>query len=1180
MKKLTMYKPLASFSLMMLLALWQLAAVQAQAINLPITGTDAVRCGAGELTLTVTWTGTVSEPDNVKWYDVPFYGEPIETGLSYNTGYIEFTQTFYVDYIGADDCSECDRLLVRAVIADQALPTQLIYPATAFCNNVDDVFTPTIVGVDVGVFEVQPLDDQTTNLLVVDPTTGAFNPIGVSTGVYRIVYEPEALEGCTPSTATVDITITAPLVQPVISYAETAFCGSETSAPVNLTAGNTGGTYSASPAGLSIDPNTGEINPSESSEGEYTVTYFLAATGGCPSVSGSTTVTINTVPIAGAAEADDAEVPNEGTTIIRLSGHSGSIQWQSSTDNESFADIENATAASYTTLELTQTTYFRAKVSNGVCDDVFSTVATVMVSGPSVAGTATADQETVCSGSTSVITLDGYTGTIQWQSDLSGGWLNLVGQTSETLTTPELEVTNMDEDRTVNFRAVVTNGLSAPDTSNEVAITVERPSDAGFIAGGGDICLGDDATIELFDNLGSIQWQSSIDNETFADIADETSATLTVTPTTLGNHYYRAEVTYGVCTPVYSDVITVTVAPTPVAGTASVDNTSLCVGGAAALSISGETGEVLWQYQLPSAEGVWIDFKDGDDPDAFVITEVGEYKFRAAVSSGTCPPVYTDELTVTSAAQPAWNITTAPESTIVYGESVSFEAVVDNGLGGIISWVRSSTEGGAGDDVTTPDTPPAVGTYYYRPTYSATGFNCSLEDGTEYTVEVTQKELTVIDAVVTTKPYDGNTDATITGAELSGLVSGDAAGTDVVLENHTSGTFDAETAGTHSVTTAMTISGAKAANYSLTQPDLTGTIEQLQLTIDDPTITKEKVYDGNTMAAVTAGTLQNVVESDDVSIVATTATYDNANVGTGKTITVEYAITGDAAGNYLAPVNFTSDDGVITEKGLTIIGAVADDKVYDGTTDAVVDFTSASLDGVVDGDVVSINSAGYSATFSQSDVGTDIVVTVTGVTLDGTAADNYEVAQPVGLTANITVAPLTITANNYDKGFGEVLTSPTTGSTEFTVGEGQLKGEDEVTSVTLNYLDDVHTEGKEVGEYPETIEPSDAQGSGLTNYDINYVKGTMTISAVKVESTSGSSTKKGYNTLKDAYDAINDGAHKGDIVVTIYANTDEEETAILKSSGEGSAEYDSVEIRAFTSVTISGDGDPLMILGD
>jgi hypothetical protein len=60
--------------------------------------------------------------------------------------------------------------------------------------------------------------------------------------------------------------------------------------------GTTGGTYTALPAGLSIDASTGSIIPSTSSAGTYTVTYTIAALGGCSAVTATTTVTVNALP--------------------------------------------------------------------------------------------------------------------------------------------------------------------------------------------------------------------------------------------------------------------------------------------------------------------------------------------------------------------------------------------------------------------------------------------------------------------------------------------------------------------------------------------------------------------------------------------------------------------------------------------------------------------------------------------------------------------------------------------------------------------------------------------------------------------------------------------------------------------------------------------------------------------
>lgn len=68
-----------------------------------------------------------------------------------------------------------------------------------------------------------------------------------------------------------------------ISYPNTTFCASITSVQVTQT-GVTGGVYSAVPAGLSINAATGEINPSASTPGTYTVKY-LVGTPPCSSQS-------------------------------------------------------------------------------------------------------------------------------------------------------------------------------------------------------------------------------------------------------------------------------------------------------------------------------------------------------------------------------------------------------------------------------------------------------------------------------------------------------------------------------------------------------------------------------------------------------------------------------------------------------------------------------------------------------------------------------------------------------------------------------------------------------------------------------------------------------------------------------------------------------------------------------
>ena len=91
-------------------------------------------------------------------------------------------------------------------------------------------------------------------------------------------------------------------------------------------------------------------------------------------------------------------------------------------------------------------------------------------------------------------------------------------------------------------------------------------------------------------------------------------------------------------------------------------------------------------------------------------------------------------------------------------------------------------------------------------------------------------------------------------------------------------------------------------------------------------------------------------------------------------------------------------------------GITANKKVYDGTTTATISLTNVVLTGVVSGDIVSLSTNGYVATFANPNVGTNIPVSVSGLTLSGAGASNYTLIQPTGLTANITAKALTISA--------------------------------------------------------------------------------------------------------------------------------------------------------------------------
>ena len=170
-----------------------------------------------------------------------------------------------------------------------------------------------------------------------------------------------------------------------------------------------------------------------------------------------------------------------------------------------------------------------------------------------------------------------------------------------------------------------------------------------------------------------------------------------------------------------------------------------------------------------------------------------------------------------------------------------------------------------------------------------------------------------------------------------------------------------------------------------------------------------KVYDGNTTAPITGtATLvtTNIVAGDNVTLSGTpTGNFDKPSVAATKAITITgLTLTGPDASKYI--LTQPSVNGSVIRKPVTITGVTANDKVYNGLIGTTLSGTPV-LNGVVGTDDVSISGT-PTANFDNANAGTNKPVTVTRYSLAGTAAGNYTLVQPTGLTANITKANQTI----------------------------------------------------------------------------------------------------------------------------------------------------------------------------
>jgi len=252
---------------------------------------------------------------------------------------------------------------------------------------------------------------------------------------------------------------------------------------------------------------------------------------------------------------------------------------------------------------------------------------------------------------------------------------------------------------------------------------------------------------------------------------------------------------------------------------------------------------------------------------------------------------------------------------------------------------------------------------------------------------ITKRDVSVT-AVSDNRLYNGTT-ASAVSPLVGSLATGDVVSTAPIQ------LFNNSNAGTRTLTASgLAIKNGSNVdvtnNYTIIYETATGTINAKQTYISAPTLTTSKVYDGNTNATVIAGSLTDILTADlaNVSVYAT-ANYADANVGTGKTITVVYKLNGSYAANYLAPVNdvYNTTNVEITRKQLTIsTPTVVTNKMVDGNTSAQISSVSY-LYGIetVDAGNVSVSAA---ANYDNALAGKSKVITV-AYTLSGNAKDNY-----------------------------------------------------------------------------------------------------------------------------------------------------------------------------------------------
>jgi hypothetical protein len=449
----------------------------------------------------------------------------------------------------------------------------------------------------------------------------------------------------------------------------------------------------------------------------------VTSSGGCASAGGQAqSVTINPTSVGGTATATASHVCYNSSTTVSVSGSTGTIQWQQSADGSTgWATVtggSGGTTATYTTPNLTATTYYRAVITSGACSAANSTTTSVTVDAAPVGGTATATATHVCTGSGTAVSVSGSTGSIQWQQSADGstGWATVTGGsggTTATYTTPNLTATTY-------YRAQLSSGVCTPVNSTTASVTVDAASVGGTATATlSAVCVNGTTTINLTGNTGStIQWQQSADGSTgWATVtggSGGTTATYT-TPALTTKTYYRAVVQSGSCASANSSVTSVGITANP-SVTGQPANASACQGSTASFTVTA-TGVNSEQWQYSSNGGSsWSSVTDGTGGTTLTYTTPtlsdtlrSGYKYRCHITGCGGATVDSDgTATLTVNAIPSQTIT-AP-STVCPNSTGNSASVVDPGSATFAWTITGGTIPGSTTGVSVLFTAGASGT--------------------------------------------------------------------------------------------------------------------------------------------------------------------------------------------------------------------------------------------------------------------------------------------------------------------------------------------------------------------------------------------------------------------------------------------------------------------------------------
>jgi filamentous hemagglutinin family protein len=292
--------------------------------------------------------------------------------------------------------------------------------------------------------------------------------------------------------------------------------------------------------------------------------------------------------------------------------------------------------------------------------------------------------------------------------------------------------------------------------------------------------------------------------------------------------------------------------------------------------------------------------------------------------------------------------------------------------------------------------------------------------GSGLTVNITGKDLTVAYTGIN-KVYDGGTAAQVT-ATSADLLSGDAVG---FTQSAIFTGIGARNVGTGKAigVSNIRLTGADAANYTLLNTTARASADITPKGITVTYTGLDRVYNGAAdLSALVQGASNGLIAGDIVGFTQQAQFQTDGRAGNGKAVDVTaIALTGTNAANYSLLNSTATTTANITRKAIGVTGFSALDRTYDGTTQVQISVSNAQVDtsGIVGQDQVSVvlPSGGITTGTLRNgkNAGQGKAVDVSGLSITGTDAANYQVVGAAGLTVNIAALAVNASFSALDK---------------------------------------------------------------------------------------------------------------------------------------------------------------------